>query len=130
MEGLRMKVLAALLFAVLLPLTGCLSQENKAVDPLFWDFGAVKQGAVVSHDFEVKNNLGRPLTIRDVTTSCGCTASAAKKKVLAPGESTQISVEFNSSGYRGITSQFVYVTTDDPDNQIIKFTFKADVKVK
>ncbi len=114
---------------VFFPLTGCFSQEqNKALAPNAWDFGSIKRNQIVKHDFEIKNNLSRILKINDVTTSCGCTASAAKKKVLAPGESTAITVEFNSKGYKGETSQFVYVTTDDPKNPVYKFTFKVFVR--
>lgn len=133
-----MKTLLIILF-ILFPLTGCLSQspkgslsseqdKEKVLDPNVWDFGSIKKGQIVRHDFQVKNNLSRKLTINGVTTSCGCTASAAKKNILDPQESTQISVEFNSKGYKGKTSQFVYVNTDDPDNPVIKFTFKAFVE--
>ena len=133
-----MNVLLALLF-VLLFLTGCWAQnqqsinptmqeEKKTLDPDTWDFGFIKKDQIVTHDFEIKNNLPRTLTIKDVTTSCGCTASAARKKILTPGESTQVTVQFNSKGYRGETSQFVYVNTDDPVNPIFKFTIKAFVQ--
>jgi hypothetical protein len=124
---------------VLLPLTACFAEaapaaqsseqpQNKAPDPASWDFGNIKKNQIVKHEFEIKNNLSRILKINDVTTSCGCTASEARKKVLAPGESTAITVEFNSKGYKGATSQFVYVTTDDPQNPVYKFTFKVFVE--
>jgi hypothetical protein len=133
-----MKIFLAILL-VLVPLTGCRSedrqpggfsvkQENNQPKSEIWDFGAIKKGDFASHDFKVKNNSKRTLTIKNVTTSCGCTASAAKKSVLAPGESTQVSVRFNSKGYNGPVSQFVYVNTDDPVNPILKFTIKASVK--
>jgi hypothetical protein len=129
-----MKTFLILLF-VLTPLTGCWSSEQPPVKAALqevrseeWDFGAVKKGEIVSHDFQVKNNSERTLTIKNVSTSCGCTASAAKKNVLEPQESTEVSVKFNSKGYNGQVSQFVYVNTDDPDNPFLKFTIKAFVK--
>ena len=103
-------------------------EQKKVVDPTSWDFGNIKKNQIAKHEFEIKNNLSRVLKINDVTTSCGCTASQARKKVLAPGESTAITVEFNSKGYNGGTSQFVYVTTDDPQNSVYKFTIKAFVQ--
>ncbi|MCX5708812.1 MAG: DUF1573 domain-containing protein [Candidatus Omnitrophica bacterium] len=134
--------------SVLLPLTAYFSQvpsnanssaqaqnadsavqaQKKALDPNTWDFGNIKKNQIVKHEFEIKNNLSRILKINDITTSCGCTASEAKKRVLAPGESTAITVQFNSKGYKGETSQFVYVTTDDPQNPVYKFTFKVFVQ--
>ena len=133
-----MKMFFILLF-VLAPLTGCWSSQEQPIEaarqedklapqPEEWDFGAVKKGEIVSHDFQVKNDSGRTLTIKNVTTSCGCTASAAKKSVLEPGESTEVAVKFNSKGYSGQVSQFVYVNTDDPDNPTLKFTIRAFVK--
>jgi hypothetical protein len=133
-----MKTFITILF-LLLTLTGCFAQNSQianstsqdqknARDPSTWDFGSIKKGQIVKHDFQIKNNLPGKLTINDVTTSCGCTASAARKKILAPGESTQITVEFNSKGYNGQTSQFVYVNTDDPADPIRKFTIKAFVR--
>jgi hypothetical protein len=138
MEGLIMKKLIVIVF-VLFPFTACFSQvpsdagstaqaQKKDQDSNTWDFGSIKKNQIVKHEFEIKNNLSRVLKINDVTTSCGCTASAARKKVLAPGESTAITVEFNSKGYKGETSQFVYVNTDDPQNPIYKFTFKVFVQ--
>jgi len=112
-----------------MPLTGLTAPESKkAIDPYTWDFGYISKDVVVKHEFEIKNNLNRVLNIKDVSTSCGCTASEAKKKVLEPGEGTQIIVEFNSKGYSGNASQFVYVSTDDPDNPILKYTIKAFVQ--
>lgn len=133
-----MKALLSFLFVLLL-LTGCraenqqginppIQEEKKTLDPDTWDFGFIQKDEIVTHDFEIKNNLPGTLTIKDVTTSCGCTASSARKKTLAPGESTQVKVEFNSKGFKGETSQFVYVNTDDPLNPILKFTIKAFVQ--
>ncbi len=157
MESMKMKIVLIFFFALLLS-TGCYAQneqlgnftpletigqqkKNKmsltgfttleskeAVDPYTWDFGFISKDVVVKHEFEIKNNLDRVLNIKDISTSCGCTVSAAKKKVLEPGESTQITVEFNSKGYSGKVSQFVYVSTDDPDNLILKYTIKAFVQ--
>ena len=133
-----MKIFITALF-LLLPLAGCSAQswpaensssqgQKKIPDPNTWDFKSIKKGEIVKHDFQIKNNLAKTLTINDVTTSCGCTASSAKKKKLAPGEATQITVEFNSKGYKGQTSQFIYVNTDDPADPILKFTIKAFVR--
>lgn len=122
------------------PVTGCLSQtaENlsdvKGVDtekqkdnPYSWDFGEVKQGAVLTHDFVFKNESNSVLTIKDVNTSCGCTLSEIKKKVLQPNESTVIGVKFNSKGYSGPVTQFIYVNTDSLDKPIVRYIIKANV---
>lgn len=132
-----LKVIFLALF-VLVNSSGCSSQryvqkeqepvgKEESADPYVWDFGRVKEGAVLKHEFILKNESGKTLTIQNVDTSCGCTASEAEKKVLPPGEETKIKVKFNTKGYSGSVQQFIYVHTDDLDNPIIRFIIKADV---
>ncbi|MCX5694089.1 MAG: DUF1573 domain-containing protein [Candidatus Omnitrophica bacterium] len=102
------------------------AQEEK-VDTNEWDFGVVKQGDVLKHDFILKNETNDILEINSIHTSCGCTVSQSDKKSLMPQESTVIKVSFNSRGYLGEVKQFVYVNTDNTDLAIIKFTIKAQV---
>jgi hypothetical protein len=101
--------------------------ENVKADANEWDFGKVKQGAILKHDFVLKNQTKDILEINNIHTSCGCTASKSDKKSLSPQESTAIKVTFNSQGYLGQVQQFVYVNTNNADLAIIKFTIKAFV---
>ena len=125
---------------VLFPLQGCYSQNQEEItsqaeitdqteiaDPYSWGFGQVKEGEVLKHTFFLKNESEKTLTIKEVNTSCGCTASKVEKKILLPGESTEIEVQFNTKGYSGLTQQYVYVHTDSLDKPIIRFIIKANV---
>ncbi len=100
-------------------------QENN--DPYLWDFGKVKEGLLVEHEFVFKNESKLILNIKDINTSCGCTISEVKKKKLLPGESTLISVKFNSKEYSGQVTQYIYMNTDSLDNPIIRYIIKANV---
>lgn len=128
-----LKIVLFLLF-LSLPLQGCYSQNqektlgNAEIDgPDAWDFGRVKEGKALKHNFALKNESDKTLMIKEVNTSCGCTASKAKKNVLLPGESTSIEVQFKSKGYSGPTQQYIYVHTDSLDKPIIRFIIKAEV---
>jgi hypothetical protein len=99
----------------------------KPQDPYFWDFGQVKQNLVLAHEFTFKNSTDKTLNITGLNTSCGCTVSETTRKTLAPGESTQVKVQFNSKGYKGKAQQFVYVNTDNQENPVLKFTIEAFV---
>jgi len=103
--------------------------EKEIINPNEWDFGRVKQGAILKHDFILKNQTDDILEINNIHTSCGCTVSNSDKKSLSPQESTAIKVTFNSEGYSGPVQQFVYVNTDNADLAIIKFTIKAQIEV-
>jgi len=105
--------------------SGQASMSGKSVP--YHDFGQVRQGSVLKHNFLLKNETAKALNIRDVNTSCGCTVSKIKKKKLLPGESTFIEVKLNTKGYSGEIQQFVYVHTDNLDNPILRFIIKAEV---
>jgi len=112
----------------------CYAQDTKKTvleagpqDSYSWDFGRVKEGAVLRHVFKLRNESERALNIKEVTTSCGCTVSKAQKKTLLPKEATSIEVSFKTRGYSGPTQQYIYVNTDDLDNPLIRFIIKADV---
>jgi Protein of unknown function (DUF1573) len=116
-----------------LNLLNCFAQEGNltnqaALNELYlWDFGRVKEGVELRHDFTLKNDFGKVLNIKGVNTSCGCTGSKADKNKLQPGESARIEVHFKTKGYSGAVQQFVYVNTDNTDNPILRFTIKAEV---
>lgn len=130
----RTWVISLVIFLFMLQ-TGCNSapalkkveEKVTANDPYTWDFGQVKEGEVLKHEFLLKNETAKALNIKEINTSCGCTASQVKKKTLLPQESTLIEVKFDSKGYSGQTQQFIYVHTDSLDNPIIRYTIKAEV---
>ncbi|MCX5695029.1 MAG: DUF1573 domain-containing protein [Candidatus Omnitrophica bacterium] len=91
------------------------------------DFGTIKEGTVLAHSFVLKNNFSKTLTVRDVSTSCGCTVSRVKNKIIPPGASTTVEASFNSRGESGPVEQHIYVYTDSLDSPVIRFIIKANV---
>lgn len=92
-----------------------------------YDFGDIEQGKTVTHSFILVNNGGDSLKIFDVHASCGCTAAKPDKNALAPGESTNIKVDFNSTGKTGKQEKYVFVKTNDTSNPEMKFKFIGNV---
>ncbi len=101
--------------------------KKEEADLYQWDFGQITQGAIAKHDFILNNSTSKILAITNIHSSCGCTVSKSEKKSLLPQESTLLTVSFNSQGYLGPVTQFVYVNTDNADLPIIRFTVKAEV---
>jgi metal-sulfur cluster biosynthetic enzyme len=98
------------------------------LDYAIFDFGKVKQGEVLKHTFSLKNDSTKNvLNIKNVHTSCGCTASEVKKKILRPQEETSIEVEFNTKGYLGQVKQYIYVHTDNKEQPVLRLTIKAEI---
>lgn len=79
-----------------------------------FDFGNMKQGEKKDYTFMLSNEGKSDLIIRNVRSSCGCTAVAPSKNVIAPGETAPIKVTFDSRGKRGRQSKSITVITNDP----------------
>lgn len=95
------------------------------------DFGVLKPGEVVEYEFKLINSGGSALKIHKTKASCGCTASQPDKYDLAPGESSNIKVTFNSTGkHDGPQSQTVTIYSNDPTEptQYISINAKIDSK--
>ncbi len=94
------------------------------------DFGQMTQGDKKDHTFQLKNDGRSELIIRNVRSSCGCTAVAPAKKVIAPGESAPIKVTFNSRGKRGRQSKSITVITNDPKTPTSRLRVSCNVVTK
>ncbi len=81
-----------------------------------FDFGDIKPGSKVEHTFNLKNAGKRDLMIRDVKSSCGCTAVSPSKNMIASAESVPLKVVFDSTGKSGRQNKTITVITNDPKN--------------
>ena len=66
-----------------------------------FDFGEVKSGDVVEHRYAFTNTGAVPLIITRAKSSCGCTVPEYPKQPIAPGESGEILVTFNTTNKTG-----------------------------
>lgn len=81
-----------------------------------FDFGDIKPNSKVEHTFNLKNTGKRDLLIRDVKSSCGCTAVSPSKNMIASAESVPLKVVFDSTGKSGRQNKTITVITNDPKN--------------
>jgi hypothetical protein len=94
------------------------------------DFGEVDSGETVDITFEFENTGKDVLTIKNISTSCGCTAATLEKKEYKPGEKGNIPVKFNSRGMEGKVSKYVTVTTNDQENIYARLQITGKVTMK
>lgn len=110
-----------------------LSQDELASAPVAsfastsYDFGDMKQGDKKEYTFDLVNKGKRDLIIRNVRSSCGCTAVSPSKKIIAPGESAPIKVVFDSTGKMGRQSKTVTVITNDPKNSTTTLRISTNI---
>jgi hypothetical protein len=143
MKSLNLSLLtiaAALFFSV-----GVSAQEKKAnvgptitttppaqkpTTPVKWkeevfDFGELKKGVPVSHDFSFVNTTKQTVIITNVKASCGCTATNYTKTPVKPGETATVTATYNAAS-PGAFSKTVTVSLNE--NEVPKvLTIKGKV---
>ena len=90
------------------------------------DFGAILDSDPQATTFPFTNSGVGTLRILDVKASCGCTTPALSKMIFAPGESSEIEVQYKAKS-GGSQSKTITVFTNDPNQPAIELTIKADV---
>lgn len=65
------------------------------------DFGAVDEGAVVTHRFAFRNAGATPLLISNATSTCGCTIPSWPREPVGPGDTASVLVRFDTDGKAG-----------------------------
>ncbi|HEX8280660.1 MAG TPA: DUF1573 domain-containing protein, partial [Chthoniobacterales bacterium] len=65
-------------------------------------------------NFRYENKTDKPIQIKDVRSSCGCTVASLKKKEVLPGEKGEVTATFKIGGRTGAQTKVVSVETDDP----------------
>ncbi len=123
-----MKTTISVVFAFILTLVFtslALAAPRTAVDQPVFDFGTVAQGKKVDHSFTIKNSGDTPLTIGQVSTSCGCTVAEVSSRSIPPGKSANIRATFDSTNFSGSISKTIYVHTNDPKTPVYSLTIKG-----
>jgi hypothetical protein len=123
---------AVIAAAVLLLASAALAQARKprtVFKETTHDFGKVKQGDVVTHEFVFKNEGGAPLVVEKVETTCGCTAALVSEKRIGPGKEGKIKTTFDTRGYSGRLSRYIYLISNDGENARRELSLVADIQV-
>jgi hypothetical protein len=78
------------------------AQSKKAEDvikfkELAFDFGKIKQGTPVKHDFVFTNISNSPVIIESAVPSCGCTTPFKPEGAVPQGKEDKITAEYNAA---------------------------------
>ena len=95
------------------------------LDPEF-NFGEIKQGEKVSHNYKIKNIGSSDLLISSAKGSCGCTVPEWPKDPIKPGKEANIKVTFDSKGKKGKQAKRVTLMTNAIPNVKI-LTIKGNI---
>ena len=77
-----------------------------------FNFGTIKQGESVTHEFTFSNEGKDDLIITNAQGSCGCTVPQYPKEAIKTGAKGTIKVTFNSAGKMGLQDKTVTITSN------------------
>jgi hypothetical protein len=92
------------------------------------DYGLIEQGSDPYRFFKFTNTGNEPLIITHAKGSCGCTVPSHPKEPIAPGESAEIKVRYDTNRLGKFTKRVTLTTNVGQEKQIL--TIKGEVTKK
>lgn len=96
-------------------------------EELKYNFGFIRQGEVVTHEFSFTNSGDQPAVITDAEVACKCTTVEFPKTPIAPGAKGTIKVTFDSKSAIDRQERTVLLKSNGPE---VTLTFKCVVLKK
>jgi len=91
-------------------------------------FGRLREDETRSVKLGFVNSGNAPLEIREVKTTCGCTAATLDRMSYAPGERGEVTVEFDPSAPGDNQRKYVTILSNDVTNEgVAQIEIVADV---
>jgi hypothetical protein len=90
--------------------------------------GVIPEDTIVHKTLVVKNSGTDTLRIEHVRTSCGCTVAKPSSDRVAPNDSMEIPVSFNTKNFDGPVKKEIYFETNDSTSLRVDIVLLADIK--
>ncbi len=94
------------------------------------DFGRVRQGARVTHEYPFQNAGDLALRVGEVRTACGCTAATASAESVEGGGKGSIVAAFDTSRYFGEVRRTITVASNDPEQPLISLKLRGVIDLE
>lgn len=113
---------------------GDAAAQNVAVTSVQWidsalNKGTINEGEKLEIVYRFKNTGDKPLIIKDVRPSCGCTVAEKPEQPIAPGEEGSIKAAFDSHNKPGPNHKTITVTANtQPDTYHLTFDVVVNKK--
>jgi len=93
------------------------------------DLGEVYSGQKIERIIAIKNTGNDTLRIQNIKPSCGCTSALLKNSngVVAPSDTVQLSIVFNTKSQIGKVTKSVMINSNDSKNPKYEIKFTAFV---
>lgn len=94
-----------------------------------FNFGEVKEGAVIEHVYSFTNTGEAPIILSQVSASCGCTTPSHTQTPILPGKTGEVKVVFESEGQVGKQQKIITVVSN-AENAITTVQMRGEVLEK
>lgn len=109
----------------MLALSTLLSTAGIEVSEYTWNFGNIPKNAYAAHVFVIKNRGTQPVKVRKMRRFCSCLIYALSDTIFYPNTPVELKVGYYSGQKSTNEQNKIYLTTDDPEKEVLKFTLKA-----
>lgn len=122
-------------------------KPNATTTSKFSDLGTMKVKDEKKAEFAIENTGNKPLVLSNISSSCGCTvgqitidgktspefgmhSKSTWQGTVEPGKSAKVTVIYRPyiMPVSGVVTRDVFVQTNDPENNQLTFTVKANVE--
>jgi hypothetical protein len=120
----------ALIAILLITFSGLFAQPRiKIIPGTTLDLGDLYKGQKGERVVTIKNVGNDTLRITQVKASCGCTAALLKEKKesLAPSDTVDLSITFDTQNQPGKVTKQIYITSNDTTEPKVTIQFSANV---
>lgn len=93
------------------------------------DYGTIAQGADPLRRFKFKNTGTEPLVIKNARGSCGCTVPSFKKEPIAPGETSEIEVRYDTQRIGDFSKSITIETNEGDQARMLMIKGKVNEKI-
>lgn len=124
-------IVFALVFGLLLTACSAGGTAEISLETEQFEFGDVINGTIMTKDLTVSNAGSAPLLVEAVSTSCGCTTAVLDPMTIAPGESANLHIEFDSGAHGpelvGEFSRQIFIASNDGQTPEARIEFVANI---
>ena len=85
---------------------------------LIHDYGTIDVGSPGNCEFKFTNTMKKPLVVRNVKPSCGCTVAKWSKEPILPGETGVIKLSYNTK-IPGLFLKTITVTSNASNSSVM-----------
>lgn len=96
------------------------------LDKPYWDFGKVNAGEKIVQILTLKNFGDEPLEVR-LRSSCECIHLDKNEVVINPQQQEKIKIVFDTKGYSGRLTHYLFIDTNDPEVKHLKWIIEGTV---